>query len=113
MPTTPRWTSGDRRQEVRLTINSNWGGILKQYGLSEVRFFSVPVFAREPSPIPGASHVDVDVALSWRAGREAASTRVPEHDKQAVTDGTAAPRPCRRPVRGGRGFGSDLLLESR
>ncbi|MCH8121252.1 MAG: discoidin domain-containing protein, partial [Planctomycetes bacterium] len=32
---------------VRLTTNSNWGaGLLDQYGLSEVRFFSIPVFAR-------------------------------------------------------------------
>ncbi|MHC4594948.1 MAG: LamG-like jellyroll fold domain-containing protein [Planctomycetota bacterium] len=35
---------------VRLTSTSNWGGILAQYGLSEVRFFSIPVSAREPSP---------------------------------------------------------------
>ncbi|MHC4633354.1 MAG: discoidin domain-containing protein, partial [Planctomycetota bacterium] len=57
---------------VRLTANSNWGGILNQYGLSEVRFFYIPVHAREPNPDSGAADVDVDVTLSFRAGREAA-----------------------------------------
>ncbi len=75
---------------VRLTISSNWGRILKQYGLSEVRFFSRPVFAKESSPSPGATDVDVDAALSWRAGREAASHNVYlSTDQQAVIDGTA------------------------
>jgi hypothetical protein len=32
-------------QYVRLTVNSNWGGILPQYSLSEVRFFHIPVSA--------------------------------------------------------------------
>ena len=34
---------------VKLTINSNWGGVAPQTGLSEVRFFYVPVQAREPA----------------------------------------------------------------
>ncbi len=75
---------------VRLTIANNWGGILKQYGLSEVRFFNVPVLAREPSPIPGAMGVEADTSVSWRAGREAARHNVYlSKDKQAVIDGTA------------------------
>ena len=45
---------------VKLTVNSNWGGILAQYGLSEVRFFSIPVLAREPDPALGATDVGVD-----------------------------------------------------
>ena len=58
---------------VRLTANSNWGeGLLKQYGLSEVRFFYIPVNAREPNPESGATDVDVDGIFGWRAGREAA-----------------------------------------
>ncbi|HUV65138.1 MAG TPA: LamG-like jellyroll fold domain-containing protein, partial [Sedimentisphaerales bacterium] len=61
---------------VKITANSNWGGFVKQYGLSEVRFFSVPVVAREPSPNPGATGVDVDVILSFRPGREAAKHNV-------------------------------------
>ena len=32
---------------VKLTINSNWGGMAPQTGLSEVRFFYVPVQAFE------------------------------------------------------------------
>jgi hypothetical protein len=35
---------------VKLTIKSNWGGILPQYGLSEVRFLYIPIWAREPNP---------------------------------------------------------------
>ena len=75
---------------VKVTPNSNWGGILPQYGLSEVRFFSIPVLAREPDPATGATDVDVNLIFSWRAGRDAA-----EHDvylgtdEQAVIDGTA------------------------
>lgn len=74
---------------VRITANSNWGGILNQYGLSEVRFMYIPVWAREPSPSSGTTDVGVDAILSFRAGREAA-----EHDvyldtnEQAVVDGT-------------------------
>jgi len=65
---------GVTAKHVRLTANSNWGGgILNQYGLSEVSFLYIPVHAREPSPVSGATDVDVDVILGWRAGREAAS----------------------------------------
>jgi len=75
---------------IRLTANSNWGGIFKQFGLSEVRIFIVPVFARTPSPAPGATDVDVDVSLSWIAGREAATHEVYlSTDEQALIDGTA------------------------
>ena len=75
---------------VRFTVNSNWGGLLPQFGLSEVRFFYIPVRAREPQPKSGATDVAPDVVLSWRAGRGAA-----EHDvylssnEQAVIEGTA------------------------
>jgi hypothetical protein len=75
---------------VRLTIKSNWGGILKQYGLSEVRFFSVPVYAREPAPTSGATDVAADTRLSWRAGREAGQHALYlSTDRQAVVNGTA------------------------
>ena len=74
---------------VKLTANSNWG-MLPQYGLSEVRFFYIPVQAREPSPDSGATDVNVDVVLSWRAGREAAQHDVYlSSDEQAVIDSTA------------------------
>jgi hypothetical protein len=75
---------------VRLTIKSNWGGLLTQFGLSEVRFFYVPVSAREPNPASGAAGVSPQVTLSWRAGREAASHSVyVSTDRQAVVSGTA------------------------
>jgi hypothetical protein len=82
---------------VRLTANSNWGGILPQYGLSEVRFFYIPVYAREPKPGLGATGVSIgtidapaDVTLSFRAGREAAKHNVYfSTDQQAVADATA------------------------
>jgi len=64
--------------------------MLPQYGLSEVRFFHIPVRAREPNPAPGATDVDVDATLVWRAGREAAQHDVyVSTDEQAVIDGTA------------------------
>ncbi len=68
---------------VRLTVNSGWGP-MGQYGLSEVRFMYVPAQAREPQPADGAANVDVDSALSWRAGREAVS-----HDVYLSTDPNA------------------------
>ncbi len=60
---------------VRFTINDNWG-MLTQYGLSEVRFYYTPVSPREPGPADGATAVDPETDLTWRAGREAASHEV-------------------------------------
>jgi len=75
---------------VRLTANSNWGGIFNQYGLSEVRFFYIPIHAREPDPASLATDVNLDLALSWIAGRQAAKHDVYfSSDEQAVIDGTA------------------------
>ena len=74
---------------VRLTINSAWG-VMGQYGLSEVRFFSIPVQAREPQPADREADVEPDITLSWRTGREAAAHDVYlSDDETAVTDGTA------------------------
>ncbi len=56
---------------VRLTVGSGWG-TMPQYGLSEVRFYYIPAFGREPEPADGAAEVDVEATLTWRAGREAA-----------------------------------------
>jgi hypothetical protein len=76
---------------VKITAKSNWGGMVNQYGLSEVRFLYVPVWAREPNPVSAATGADVDATLSWRAGREAAKHNVYlSTDEQAVIDGTAA-----------------------
>jgi len=75
---------------VRLTANSNWGDMLPQYGLSEVRFFYIPIHATEPSPESGATDVDVGVTLGWNAGREAVQHDVYlSTDAQAVIDGNA------------------------
>jgi hypothetical protein len=82
--------AGAAAKSVKLTITSNWGGFMPQRGLSEVRFFTVPTFAREPSPAAGATGVNPQVMLSWRAGREAASHQMYlSTDQQAVIDGTA------------------------
>ena len=75
---------------VRLTAKSNWGDLRKQYGLSEVQFYYIPVNAGQPEPAAGATGVDVGTVLSWRAGREAGSHDVYfGTDSQAVADGTA------------------------
>jgi hypothetical protein len=76
-------------KSVRFTINGGFGAI-PQYGLSEVQFLYVPAHARYPEPADGATEVDVDAVLSWRAGREAASHEVYlSTDEAAVADGTA------------------------
>ncbi|MHC4804974.1 MAG: LamG-like jellyroll fold domain-containing protein, partial [Planctomycetota bacterium] len=75
---------------VRLTATSNWGGIMPQYGLSEVRFLHIPVSATKPYPGSGATGVEADVVLTWRAGREAVTHDVYfSTDEQAVIDRTA------------------------
>lgn len=67
---------GTAAKFVRLMIASNWGGFLKQYCLSEVRFFQIPTSARKPSPASGATGLDPQVSLNWRLGREAGSHQV-------------------------------------
>jgi len=67
--------AGAMARFVRITINAGWG-MLGQYGLSEVRFFSIPTAARRPDPADGATIAGAGVTLSWRAGREAVSHEV-------------------------------------
>ncbi len=76
---------------VRLHVHSNWG-TMSQYGLSEVRFLFIPAHAREPQPADGATAVDVGSALSWRAGRDAASHEVylATHPDNLALAGTVA-----------------------
>jgi len=77
-------------QYVRVRPTSNWGGILPQFGLSEVRFLCVPLSAREPDPASGAADVAARATLNWRAGRQGALHDVYlSSDEQAVVDGTA------------------------
>jgi len=82
--------SGVYAQYVRLTVGSNWAGILQQFGLSEVRFFFIPVAANDPSPAVGDLDVPLDVTLDWRGGREAVTHDVYlSKDENEVIDGTA------------------------
>jgi len=58
---------------LRITPLSNWGLLgLPQRGLSEVRFFAIPMRARLEDPAAGTMAVAPQVTLHWRAGREAA-----------------------------------------
>ncbi len=76
---------------VKLTIHSNWGGVVPQTGLSEVRFFYVPVRAFYPQPAVGAVDVRVATDLGWRPGREANSHVVYiGADAEAVATGAAS-----------------------
>jgi hypothetical protein len=73
---------------VKLTINSTWGGVAKG-GLSEVRFFYVPVQAFQPVPADAATGVELNASLDWRPGREAGSHKVYfGKDQAAVASGT-------------------------
>ncbi|MCH7557274.1 MAG: discoidin domain-containing protein [Planctomycetes bacterium] len=76
---------------VRITANSNWGGVLyDRYGLSEIGFYYIPIWAREPNPADGATGVGPNVVLGFRAGREAATHDVHlSTNREAVLDGTA------------------------
>jgi len=65
---------------VRLTVVSGYG-LAGKFGLSEVRFLSIPVHASKPDPAAGTTDVSVDTSLGWRAGREAAV-----HDVHLGTD---------------------------
>jgi len=72
LPNTTIDMQGIGSKYVRMNVNSGHG-VLGQYGLSEVRFMFIPVIAREPQPGDGATGVSPEAALSWRAGRQAAT----------------------------------------
>ena len=75
---------------VRLTPNTNFEDLLPMFGLSEVRFLSIPVQAGEPNPPSGTFDVPLDMDLAWRRGREANKHNVYfSDDRQAVMDGTS------------------------
>ena len=96
--------AGVQAKFVRLTINSNWnpGGFITQTGLSEVRFYYVPVKARLPQPASGATGVSVDTMLSCardarppRTGSILGWTRMPwpmARLSSIQAPGTATPR---------------------
>jgi hypothetical protein len=75
---------------VRITAKSNFEGILPQFGLSEVRFLSIPVQAGQPDPASGTFDVALDLDLAWRKGREADKHNVYfSDDFQSIADRTA------------------------
>jgi len=75
---------------VRLTIKKAWSGGT-QAGLSEVRFFYIPLQAYGPQPANGATDVALDTLLTWRPGREAVRHDFYfSRDANAVTNGTVA-----------------------
>ena len=78
-------------KRVRITGLSNYSILgLKQFGLSEVRFYYNPVQAREPIPADNGTSDGASVLLQWRAGREAMQHEVVfSDDMQAVADGSA------------------------
>jgi hypothetical protein len=81
---------GVQAKFVRLTIKTNWADGTKQAGLSEVRFFYVPLKAFGAAPTNGATDVALDGLLNWRPGREAARHEVYlSRDASAVSKGTA------------------------
>ncbi|MCF7974465.1 MAG: discoidin domain-containing protein [Phycisphaerae bacterium] len=94
---------------VRLNILSNWGGILKQYGVSEVQFYGLPVEARQPDPASGAVDVLPNATVAWRAGREADQHTVyVSADQNAVADGLAPSDSSTTNSLDLSGFGLDL-----
>ena len=82
---------GVEAKYVKVTINSNWGGVAPQTGLAEVRFFYVPVQAFEPKPADGAAGVSIETDLTWRSGREATSHKVYVGTDQAAVAAGAVP----------------------
>ena len=75
---------------VRLNIQSNFGGFMQAYSLSEVQFNAIPAAVRQPEPVDGAADVFPNDMASWRAGRGAAQSIVYlSTDPNAVADGVA------------------------
>ena len=83
--------NGAAAKYVRLNIQSNWGGILMAYGLSEVQFNMIPVRVRTPKPEVGAVDLLPNAVVTWRAGRDVAQhTIYVGTDQNAVADGSAS-----------------------
>jgi len=78
---------------IRITANSNWSTTPKfsQYGLSEVKFYYIPVWPTVPNPANGATGVAVKPTLTWTAGDGVVQHRVFfGTNEQAVINGTVA-----------------------
>jgi hypothetical protein len=82
--------NGISARYVRLTAISNFKDLLDQYGLSEIRFFYIPVQARTLKPGLEATDIPLDETLTWIPGRQAGSHNVyMSTNEQEVIDGTA------------------------
>jgi len=80
---------GTSAKFVRIVMKSSQRG-LNEFGLSEVQFFSYPVYSREPTPAVGKTGMALDATVSWRSGRDAGSHKVyVSTDKSAVANGSA------------------------
>jgi len=88
---TPVDLGGIVAKYVKITAQSNWGGIVRAAGLSEVRFFYVPMRARTPEPADETTQVAYNATLSWVPGRDAVSHDVYlSTNRKAVVDGSVA-----------------------
>ncbi|MCF7975282.1 MAG: discoidin domain-containing protein [Phycisphaerae bacterium] len=82
--------NGLKASQVRLQILSNYGGLPVGMGLSEIQFYAIPTYARQPMPAVGAGDVVPNAIVKWRAGREAGQhTIYVSDDPNALTDGSA------------------------
>jgi len=70
---------------------SNWGGIVSQYGLSEVQFLYTPTYAGNPDPGLAQEDVSPDALLQWRPGREAVSHQVYFGTDEQTVAGSTTP----------------------
>ena len=78
---------------IKLSVVSGYGAF-GQTSLSEVRFMAIPVDARDPQPADSGTADSVDVELSWRAGRKAASHEIylgTDLDNLTLIDTTTEP----------------------
>jgi hypothetical protein len=84
---------------VKSVWNPNPSPTTGKCGLSEARFFYVPVVAGDPEPASGSANIDPAVTLSWRAGHETATHRVYiGTDSNAVRDNQVPPVTLDRPT---------------
>ncbi len=63
--------AGVAAQYVKLTANTNWGGLFPNSGLAEVQITYTPAQARLVAPADGATGAALDTVLDWYAGRGA------------------------------------------
>ncbi len=77
---------------VRLNIQSNWGGFMKAYSLSEVQFTMIPAAARSPQPVSGSGGIRPDAVVTWRSGRGADQHSITiSSDVNEVAEGLVSP----------------------